>query len=1003
MKKRTSRLILLLLSFLSFGVPAFSQSSSLSGVKAQLDLMFAGLDKTKIPTGFLWDTSANLVEREDYNGTALTDSNYVSMDVMRDLLYSINSASVGADTIGVQAAISRLQRYSSSTSQKVGILFQPYNYIVQNALTDNLIVYSNDRVSDSYIGGVWQNPYSDDVLFAYAVGKETGISTTTSFSFTNVDSLSTRSFQSILFDPGDGGGYRSVTYNNVLWVNYAEEGYHETKLKVSYGGNEYVSHAYIYVYDSSLHQNTSSAPLDMAKRSFCAEYAGQIYRAKVTYKTPLCFDNPLIVAEGFDPWKLGLSDSNSDDDYSGFTSYSTIHEEPSLSSYDLFYVDWCDCGADIRANAEVLKAVIRWVNENKSSGHRNVVLGQSMGGLISRYALRHMELDHEPHDTKLFISHDVPYLGANVSPGLMFAFWDLFDICDNTVGFILASLFGQRPLYDELGRIGSYTSVRQMLPYYVDSLWHYDSSLFNIMQNTFTVMGFPLGDEGYTIDNVAIINGGRPGGGALSFYSMGERLLDLNLTISSDAFLGLILSCAYAGGARYSWIPGRTTINYDLEAFPFTSNGALVHKMTITYKKKFLWLLSRSYTIKDVQHFSPSSGQAFDNVSSSSFFMDSVEKIKDALDSLITTFLPNQTYSFDVTHRLCFVPTASAMAMPNAFDRDFYNNKPEPLVDTPFSAYVLQQNSSGHIDFFAGISSWLHKIVDVDIYGPLIAFPGDAFSLTTSPYASSFAFSVDGPDNLSISSTGGVLSGNGTGLATVYAKDNAAGYAITKKKDILVGLPEMVLSYEVGGNDVYTVTAEYLYEEKQEFIEDHNLEDSLFFYWKLTVDGVPKDSVVVHTRLYSFSFDYNETNAVIEFHVASRGHIGPTSSLNVNKQYPYTQNVIAANLKRPGMVIYVSILGFPSPPYLSFKRNEIISYTGSDPTHIVVLGKSFPLYIEYLGDDTFYKYPLFNDTDVDSYATSVTPATSPLLLDIALWSSGTLIQTTTIPIFYGWP
>lgn len=62
MKKRTSRLILSLLSFLSFGVPAFSQSSSLSGVKAQLDLMFAGLDKTKIPTGFLWDTSANRVQ-----------------------------------------------------------------------------------------------------------------------------------------------------------------------------------------------------------------------------------------------------------------------------------------------------------------------------------------------------------------------------------------------------------------------------------------------------------------------------------------------------------------------------------------------------------------------------------------------------------------------------------------------------------------------------------------------------------------------------------------------------------------------------------------------------------------------------------------------------------------------------------------------------------------------------------------------------------------------------
>ena len=101
MNIRLHKLILPLLALASFN--AFSQDLSLSSVKSQLDLMFGGLDKTKIPTGFLWDTSANLVEREDYNGTALTDSNYVSSDIMGDLLFSINSASVGADTIGIQA------------------------------------------------------------------------------------------------------------------------------------------------------------------------------------------------------------------------------------------------------------------------------------------------------------------------------------------------------------------------------------------------------------------------------------------------------------------------------------------------------------------------------------------------------------------------------------------------------------------------------------------------------------------------------------------------------------------------------------------------------------------------------------------------------------------------------------------------------------------------------------------------------------------------------------
>ena len=92
---------------------AFAQQTTLDGVKSQLDAMFAGLDKTKVSTGFLWDTAVNLVEGDHYNGSALTDSNFVSLPVMGDMLQSINSASVGADTICVQAALSRIERNSS--------------------------------------------------------------------------------------------------------------------------------------------------------------------------------------------------------------------------------------------------------------------------------------------------------------------------------------------------------------------------------------------------------------------------------------------------------------------------------------------------------------------------------------------------------------------------------------------------------------------------------------------------------------------------------------------------------------------------------------------------------------------------------------------------------------------------------------------------------------------------------------------------------------------------
>ena len=61
--------------------------------------------------------------------------------------------------------------------------------------------------------------------------------------------------------------------------------------------------------------------------------------------------------------------------------------------------------------------MIKWVNTQKAnngSTFQNVVLGQSMGGLVARYALKDMENKGLNHDTRLYVSHDTPHLGANV-------------------------------------------------------------------------------------------------------------------------------------------------------------------------------------------------------------------------------------------------------------------------------------------------------------------------------------------------------------------------------------------------------------------------------------------------------------------------------------------------------------------------------------------------------------------------------------------------------------
>lgn len=58
--------------------------------------------------------------------------------------------------------------------------------------------------------------------------------------------------------------------------------------------------------------------------------------------------------------------------------------------------------------------MITWVNNNKVGDEPNVLLGQSMGGVVGRYTLAKMEQENAPdHDVRLFISHDAPLQGAN--------------------------------------------------------------------------------------------------------------------------------------------------------------------------------------------------------------------------------------------------------------------------------------------------------------------------------------------------------------------------------------------------------------------------------------------------------------------------------------------------------------------------------------------------------------------------------------------------------------
>lgn len=994
--------------FLFFSVFYLSaQTSSLLNVKAELDAMFAGLDKTKVPTGFLWDTAVNLIEADDYDGSLLTDSNYVSLPIMGDMLQSINSASVGADTICVHAALSRIQRNSSSQSPMVGILFQTYNYIVANALSDNLINYSAGVVSDAYVNGIWQNPYGEEVLFGSAIGNDGVVSQNATFTITNIDSLSMQTFQSIEFDPGDGNDFRPVSMGGTIVVSYPREGKVEAKIKVLVGGQLYQSHSRLVVKNADSHNGITpdSMPLEIT-----ADYEGRTYKAAVTFSPGVFFNKrPLIVSEGFDPWRI-TQKKTTKHDYSGFTDLTDI---PSwlISNYDVFYIDWYDYGADIRANAEVLKAVIRWVNSMNQSGQPNVVLGQSMGGLIARYALRDMELTpepHEPHNTTLFISHDVPYLGANVSPGLLYTYWDLRNIANDVKG-----IFSWFPkvsgIANELLRIGTYTSVKQMLPLYMDSEWHYDNTAYMQLQQKLNAMGFPKGDSANKqVENISIVNGGYSSNGNPSLYNNGETILHVFYELSTGVLSEMIMFIFSLDKGNLPLIPGKTTLSFQHDVYPYLANSALVRKTDFVFKKKLLWLLPISFNLFSREHHAPSTGTAYDAYTGS--YYDVAQLMgKDSIyhythSHLDSIWLGYFTRKITYANKLSFIPTASAMVMPNCFGRDFLMNKPKARVDTPFDSFVLPDTSTYHTSFYPDVAAFLTEVTESQISGPSIGVSGAEYSIT-GPNSSSFSFYTSSSGIATVDSLSNRLTVNYPGVVDIIAEDRSSNHIITKRKRILAGMPKMVLDYS-STDDGYIVTADFVSDAVKEFVMTTPLKDSLRYKWQLVTDDSIQ-TIVDTSRTFNVVVDSLTTLVSVSFNVVYGNTESVQSSLVLRNPDYYSYNVHGIT-HRAGGVFYFSLLVEPVfGEITSFKiwieRNGFYMVPGTQDhlPYIKALGKTFEGSFAMVNGIPCVCYDLFWDSDIAALINSVSSTNPEETLFLYLYDpDDQLKQVVQIPIMY---
>lgn len=478
---------------------------------------------------------------------------------------------------------------------------------------------------------------------------------------------------------------------------------------------------------------------------------------------------PLIIAEGLDTGKYTSPEDFGGDrtmqDFErdvnrGGNNLRDLIDEDRNHSYDLIYIDWVHGMGDIRDNSRLLEEVIGWVNDQKvlsGSTEPNVLLGQSMGGVVGRFTLARMEQEGNTHDVRLFIAHDSPMQGSNTplafqhfsehmkeeyvsSPVL----WLTGEVLV-PIGLGLAQLgedflnaFGGNndniPAYVTPGQLLTLNSKPAALQL---NYWtavstggtHLQTRSFNqTWQQTLDAMGWPTNSR-----NIAISNGNECG--VDNGFAPGAQLLDID-SRSNPGFLLDMLNWVLAptvgavtldpGLIIVGLIPGRSRwqTNFDFNTYGVQGSKNRIYRGRIRFEKKVLWIgPTIKYDLTNKKFYAPQEALPLDTYSGGRFnFFDNDGDF--ALDIPILSDLvevENDFYGFiPVVSALDIRKTNGSAPTPDDYLKSYSGGVPsDSNLVSGFNAFIVdnlpnQPFNNEHISFQVRNGNWLAEELEAN-------------------------------------------------------------------------------------------------------------------------------------------------------------------------------------------------------------------------------------------------------------------------------------------------
>jgi hypothetical protein len=388
-----------------------SQKDTASSMARCLQTQYGSVEHSPISTGIWHDLALPLSHISEHKGDQTSEE--TSLAEWLQISYELRQATLRESELPEPAVFLDMGRTAHREHiYPLALLNFRFNRVRSGVPLDSALYVREGRVV-----ALNENAFQEDRVFAVSTLHSTTYRGADTQFRMDLDALyysNDPPLQKVEIDFDDGLGYRQVPRQGDIAVHFRSVGRKLVRVRAVQSDGIRLFAAFPFSVVTLTTPDPASTWSVQATIPFNGQYrTGDAYLYLADGHDTLT--NPIVVSEGFDLY----NDMNWDELYALLNQQNLLETVRSMG-YDAVVLNYTDATDYVEGNALVLEALLERVQQVIDSTRSLALIGPSMGGLTTRYALCYMEANGIPHRVRTWIAFDAPQRGAVIPLGLQY-------------------------------------------------------------------------------------------------------------------------------------------------------------------------------------------------------------------------------------------------------------------------------------------------------------------------------------------------------------------------------------------------------------------------------------------------------------------------------------------------------------------------------------------------------------------------------------------------------